>query len=174
MIGSVLAGLLMQAESPRPSECVYRVVPVERRVAIGRMVMPRETADVAAATLAATDQCVGQYSWTTEQALHANGYAAMRMAAEAIAYELGHDSWANQGLAAVNALTGEQRAALAGTDTDRDNEVFRTVVAYMEGAGAGVAVVLLRTDNTESLRRFVLMVKFLALAGIQQDRLASP
>jgi hypothetical protein len=172
MIANLLAGLMIQGAPAvlPPSECVYHAVPADRRLEIGQLLVARKTKELSAATLAATDQCAKQYRWSSEQALSANSYAALRMGAEAIAYELGHNGWADHGLAAVNALTGEQRAMLAGTGTDKDNKVFAAVLAHMESAGTGVAAVLRRTEDPEKLQRFVLMVKFLALARMQQDR----
>ncbi len=174
MIAGLLAGLAIQGAptaSP-PSECIYHAVPADKRVGIGQLVLTRRTQEVAEATLAATDQCAKQHRWSSERAVNANGYASLRMAAEAIASGLGHSGWADQGLAAVNALTGEQRAGLAGTGADKDSKVLSAVVAHMDGAGAGVAAILLPTEDPGKFQRFVLMVRFLALARMQQERLS--
>lgn len=174
MIAGLLAGLAIQGAptaSP-PSECVYHAVPADKHVGIGQLSLTRKTQEIAAATLPATDQCARQYRWSSEQAVNANGYAVLRMSAEAIASEFGRSDWANHGLAAVNALTGEQRAALVENGGDKDNKIFKAVVLHMEGAGAGVAAELLRTGDEAKATRFLLMLKFLALARMQQDRLS--
>jgi hypothetical protein len=171
---TLLTVLALSAQQPESApDCILSAIPDAQRSSIGEAILAKRTSDVAdnAALLKATDDCAGKYRLSATRAVHAHGYATMRMAAESLARQLGHAEWAEYAIVAVRERPPAQRQALAGTGTG--GAEFELVLTRMIHQDAGIAAVLQAWEK-EGLERFVLMVKLFALAEVDRDKAAGP
>jgi hypothetical protein len=169
-----LTVLALAAQQPMGApDCILSAIPEAQRSSIGEAILAKRAKEAAdnAALFRATDDCARKYRLSTERALHANGYAAMRMAAETLARKLGHPEWAGYALVAVRERPRAQREALAGTGSG--GAEFELVLQRMIHQDRTIGATLQSWDK-EPLERFVLMVKLFAVAEVERDKAALP
>lgn len=168
MLTFVIAMAGAAATPVTAAECIYSGTPATDRDRIGGLVLTMK-AGSDARLLKTVDACARRYRWSVDRTLNANGYAMMRMGAGHLARLLGQPKWATSALTAVQALTPAQRERLGGTGSDTDNEVFKIVLARMLKPHPDLADRLKAASN-EGLTRFVLLVKFIALAELERAK----
>lgn len=152
---------------PSTAECIYDTVPATSRSTIGDAILAKRAKDVGDAKVFvdATDTSARRHGWSVDQALHANGYAAMRFAADRIAGKLGHASWSAIALESVRERPRDQIENLARTGAG--NAEFELVLARMIGEDPAIPQ-LLKSQSQDGLQFFVLMVKLLAVAETER------
>ena len=166
-LSALLFGLAQQPIEA--TECVNFSVPNEQRAQIGEAILERRPKDAAtsAALSKATDDCARQHRWSAARALNANGFAAMRMAAEAAARQLGYPEWADIALATVRERSPAQRENLANTGTGAAE--FELVLMRMVHQDRRIASTI-QSSDAAYMEKFVLMVKLLAVAEVERDQ----
>lgn len=159
--------LLLVTPSTAPGDCVYDAVAPDVRVSLGEATIakrPRDDADIEALKNA-VDKCTPASGWSIESALHANGSAAMRFAADTVARQLGHPSWSANALAVLRTRPLGQIQNLAKTGSG-DAE-FEIVLTHMLRGDPSIAEALQGASKAE-LEKFILMVKLLAVAEVER------
>lgn len=164
----ILYALVLAAQPLGSADCIYEAVPVSTRFSIGDAVLAKRTKSVADNEVLrkVTDDCARQNHWSVEQAVHANGYSAMRFAAETIASKLGHPQWSLNALEEIRGRPTDQLANLAGVGSG--GAEFELILSRMIGKDQGISV--LKEESKENLESFILMIKLLAVAEIERRK----
>jgi hypothetical protein len=151
------------------AECVYEVLPLAQRSSIGEtMLARRRLADADAdAMTKAIDKCAPATRWSVDGALHANGYAAMRSAADVLARRLGNPTWSAAALRVIRARPTEQVQNLA---TGSDNAEFKLVLTQMIAEDRSVGTSL-NGASDEVFTNYILMVKMIAVAEVERRKI---
>jgi hypothetical protein len=166
----IFSALLLVTQPPSGDECVYNAVPVVSRASIGESVLAKRSKDAATldALTKAIDECSRQNHWSVESALHANGSAAMRFAADRIAQRLAHPSWSDEALKAIRTRPPEQIQNLAKTGSG--GAEFELVLTRMIAADRTIGEVL-GGASKETFESFVLMIKLLSISEIERVKI---
>jgi hypothetical protein len=174
VLSTLSAILALAAQQPAGApDCILSAIPEARRSSIGGAILakrPKAAADDAV-LLKATNDCARKYRLSAKQAVHSNGYAAMRIAAETLARQLGHPEWGGYALVAVRERPPAQLEALSGVGGS--GAEFELVLARMISQDRTIGATLQSWDK-EPLERFILMVKLFALAQAERDKAALP
>jgi hypothetical protein len=151
------------------AECVYDALPVAQRSSIGEtMLARRRLGDADTGAMAkAIDKCAPATGWSIEGALHANGYAAMRYAADVLARRLGNAAWSATALRAIRDRPLEQVQKLA---TGSDNDEFKLILTHMIAQDGSVGTSL-NGASDEVFTNFILMVKMIAVAEVERRKI---
>jgi hypothetical protein len=165
-----LSAILFTMQPASGADCVYDALPLAQRSSIGEAMLAKRSLDHAdtGAMIKAIDKCAPSKGWTTEGALHANGYAAMRSAADVLAGRLGHLPWSATALRVIRALPPEQMQSLAGTAPG--NAEFKLVLTNMIAEDRSVATSL-NGASDEVFTSFILMVKMIAVAEVERRKI---
>lgn len=164
----LMSALALMLQSASPGDCVYEAVTPDVRASIGDAIIarrPRSAADIDALTIA-VDRCARPERWSVDSALHANGSAAMRFAADTLARQLGHPTWSHTALAVLRTRPLGQIRNLAKTGSG-DAE-FELVLTHMLHADPEIGDEL-KGASKETLEKFILMVKLLAVAEVERN-----
>ncbi len=163
----LIPALLLMMQSANPGDCVYNAVKPDVRSSIGAAVLakrPRTDADIEALKNA-VDQCARPNRWSIDSALHANGSAAMRFAADTLASQLGNPAWSANALAVLRTRPGDQVQNLAKTGSG--NAEFEIVLTHMLHSDPGIETALKGASN-DTLEKFILMIKLSALSEVER------
>lgn len=163
----LIPALLLTMQSAAPGDCVYNAVAPAARSSIGAAIVakrPRSDADIEALK-DAVDQCARPNRWSIDSALHANGSAAMRFAADTLANQLGHPTWSANALAVLRKRPRDQVQNLAKTGSG--NAEFEIVLTHMLHSDPAIEAAL-KGASDEAAEKFILMVKLTALSEVER------